>query len=273
MQRPPSLPHEGLGPNVCPPARGSLNRPALKGPWGGGGLRESKREEPCWDFSSGWGSGRGGAPQRQGSLGAQLACSEAPLHGDTFRIQLLGKQVNSLQGVPTALGVHERAASRHFDWEHRQRERVLRRGAAMARGWGRAADAGRGMRSEVGGARPTPRQAQTTHSGNTTPPHRGHPDLLCHSCRAWGCSHSLSQAAQPSPFHGGGHLFVPSKGQGLCPRGGTFLFSWFESSSPQHSGNPSARPTSSPPSAFPVIVALSHRAYSCHSGGAQIYTP
>ena len=62
-------------------------------------------------------------PHTQGFLDAQLACSKALLHCDTFRVQLLGKQVNSLQWVPTALGVHERAACWDFDWERRERER------------------------------------------------------------------------------------------------------------------------------------------------------
>lgn len=82
----------------------------------------------------GWvGLGRSrGSPMDKGFLASRLACSKALLQNYTFLIQLLGKQVNSLQGVPTALGVHERATCRDFDWERRERDEPKERGL---RGW------------------------------------------------------------------------------------------------------------------------------------------
>lgn len=85
------------------------------------------------DIGSRWGEGGasrvGGAraqaalPDGQGFLDVQLAYSKALLQSHTFRIQLLGEQMNSLQWVPTALGVHKCAARWDFDWERRERER------------------------------------------------------------------------------------------------------------------------------------------------------
>lgn len=158
----------------------------------GAGLRwrRAYRIEAGW--SGGGASGEdeegmeGGLRHRPGFPGAQLACSKALLQRDAICIQLLGEQMNSLQWVPTALGVHERAAGGDFDWERGERDGVRRR-ASTAGGVGVGVmpwQQGRGLRSEVGWC--PPHQAQTTHSGNTAPPHRGHPDLLCHSCRAWG---------------------------------------------------------------------------------------
>lgn len=62
----------------------------------------------------GW---RQGFPTDKASPGAQFACSKALLQRDTFRIQLLGKQMHGLQRVPTALGIHKCATSWDFDWQ------------------------------------------------------------------------------------------------------------------------------------------------------------
>lgn len=69
-------------------------------------------------------------------------------------------------------------------------------------GWGRGGwggERGRGYEGQQG--KGLSRGQVTTHSGNTAPPHRGRPDLLCHRGRAWGGTEAFLDGGSPSPTH------------------------------------------------------------------------
>lgn len=123
--------------------------------WGRDGLTGSRWGGVEVGLLEGAGPGQRWGSLRSGLQDAQLACSKALLQSHALRIQLLGKQMNSLQRVPTALGVHKSAACRDFDWERRERGTA----GPQERGWKRGVTQrrhGRGLRSEVGGCPPCP---------------------------------------------------------------------------------------------------------------------